>query len=77
MEITFTQSRSYSLDLDASQERALAKHLGVPLKELRRLVRDKELNDEYGDGVVCFVSGRLDEADITHNEDVEIEEITP
>jgi hypothetical protein len=75
MEITFTQSRSYSLDLDEAGERQLAKALGIKVSKMRDLIDDQELTDDHFDRLIEWVADNIDDAEVTQEDEIEIEEI--
>lgn len=77
MEITFTQTQSYSLTLDARDKRELAAELDIPVRKLNKLAKDEELMGEYGEQIQAWVGDRVDQAEVTDHGDVEIDEVNP
>lgn len=47
MEITFTEKKAYSLELDKKTQRELADFLDIDTRRLRKLVEDAELELEF------------------------------
>jgi len=76
MEITFTQLQSFSLELKPADRRELADLLDITERKLRKLVDDEVLMDEHYDEVIEWVTRRIDDAQITEHEDIEIDQVT-
>lgn len=76
MEITATQTRHYSFDLNRTLTRELADHLYVDVRELNRLVKSGQLYDEYATELLAWMETNQAKAECTSIDEFEIEEIT-
>lgn len=76
MEITYTQQKAYSLDLDKRMERELADHLDITVRQMKKMIDDGSLMDEHWDAVHAWVGKNTDKATVTDREDIEIDEVT-
>lgn len=77
MEITYSRTVNYSMELDKRQVRELADHLDITVRQLNKLVEDGELYDEHGDELIGWMENNAHKVKITvqSEEEVEIEEI--
>lgn len=76
MEITYSRMVNYSMTLDAKHRRALAQHLGITVRQLIKLAEEEQLHAEYGHDVATWMDDNPELAEITGEEDIEIEDIT-